>query len=86
MVLMMTSFLLRQLWDLVETTQSHLLLRLDDTHLVHLLVEQLKERQVLDNGTEDDARQYIYSRVSLIRDLALARQFAYCPISYRALP
>ncbi|NJN86148.1 MAG: hypothetical protein HC881_07290 [Leptolyngbyaceae cyanobacterium SL_7_1] len=82
----MTVVLLRQLWDLVETTQSHLLLKLDDSHLVHLLVEQLKEREVLDKGNEEDARQYIHSRVSLIRDLALARQFAYYTSPYRTSP
>jgi len=69
----MNSSILRQLWSVVEETQSSLLLRLSDTELVKQLLSQLESRNSLSNEEAIAISGYIHSRTSLIRDLALAR-------------
>lgn len=69
----MNSSTLRQLWSVVEETQSSLLLRLSDTELVKQLLSQLESRNSLSNEEAIAISGYIHSRTSLIRDLALAR-------------
>ncbi|BAZ13039.1 hypothetical protein NIES4071_48730 [Calothrix sp. NIES-4071] len=67
------SSLLRQLWSVVEETQTNILLSFSDTELVQQLVKQLQFRGIL--STEELAALSIYidSRLVLIRDLALSR-------------
>ncbi len=69
----MTPSLLRQLWSLIETTQSNILLRLDDPSLVQWLLKQLKQERSLDGCETDQVCAYIQSKISLIRDLASER-------------
>jgi len=69
----MTPLLLRQLWSLVEATQAHLLLTLDDNSLVQLLLRQIGNQRSLDHQETDLLSSYIQSRLSLIRDLAQER-------------
>jgi len=69
----MTPLLLRQLWSLIESTQSAILLSLDDQSLVQWLVRQFGTERSLDHGEADTLSQYIQSKLSLIRDLAEAR-------------
>ncbi len=69
----MTPTMLRQLWSLIENTHSQVLLRLDDTSLVHLLIKQLENRNHLDGREADILTDYLYSKISLIRDLAQQR-------------
>lgn len=69
----MNSSILRQLWSVIEETQSSLLLRLSDTELVKQLLSQLESRNSLSNEEAIAISGYIHSRTSLIRDLALAR-------------
>ena len=69
----MNSSTLRQLWSVVEETQSSLLLRLSDTELVKQLLSQLESRNSLSNEEAIAISGYIHSKTSLIRDLALAR-------------
>jgi hypothetical protein len=70
----MDSKTLRHVWSLIEKTQSHTLLDLDDSHLVQCLTEQLREQRSLNGEQTAAASQYIRSRCLLIRDLALSRQ------------
>lgn len=70
----MTPILLRQLWSLIETAQTHMLLKLDDQSLVQWLLKQIKQERSLDHNEVDVISAYIQSRLSLIRDLAQERQ------------
>ncbi|MBE9192399.1 hypothetical protein IQ230_19020 [Gloeocapsopsis crepidinum LEGE 06123] len=70
----MTPTVLRQLWSVVETTQSHTLLRLDDAHLIQWLLKQTKMKTSLNQNELDVLSDYIRSRLNLIRDLAENRQ------------
>ena len=66
----MNPYLLRQLWSLVEASQTHLLLSLDDNSLVHWLIEQISGERVLNPVEADHLDHYIRDRLPLIRDLA----------------
>jgi len=46
----MTPTILRQLWSIVETTQSNTLLLLDDASLVQWLLKQTKTKASLDHN------------------------------------
>jgi succinate dehydrogenase flavin-adding protein (antitoxin of CptAB toxin-antitoxin module) len=65
--------MLRQLWSLIETTQTNLLLKQDDASLVQWILKQFKQKRSLDTQEADIISDYIYSRISLIRDLAAQR-------------
>ncbi len=69
----MTPTMLRQLWSLIETTQTNLLLKQDDASLVQWILKQFKQKRSLDTQEADIISDYIYSRISLIRDLAAER-------------
>ncbi len=69
----MTPTMLRQLWSLIETTQTNLLLKQDDASLVQWILKQFKQKRSLDTQEADIISDYIYSRISLIRDLAADR-------------
>lgn len=70
----MTPNMLRQIWSLIETTQSHILLKLDDTSLVQWLLKQLKNEACFNNNEADILCEYLHSKVTLIRDMAQQRQ------------
>ncbi len=72
----MTPTLLRQLWSLIETTQVQILLKLDDTTLIHWLLRQLKNQRSLNSDETNILEDYLQSKLSLIRDLAHERQGA----------
>lgn len=69
----MTPTMLRQLWSLIETTQAHLILKLDDASLVQWLLKQWKQERSLNTNEADVLKHYIQSKLSLIRDLASER-------------
>jgi len=69
----MSPLMLRRLWSVVETTQTQVLLSLDDTTLVQWLLKQLRSQQSLDHEEADRFSTYIESRLPLIRDLAQNR-------------
>jgi phosphoenolpyruvate carboxylase len=75
----MSPTMLRQVWSLVEETQSHILLDLDDSSLVQLLVRQLKHRRSLNPAEATQYSHYIQSHLPLIRDLAQSRSTRYFP-------
>ena len=69
----MSPSMLRQLWSIVETSQSQMLLNLDDNSLVQCLLKQLKTQRSLDHDEASAYSHYIHSRLPLIRDLAGSR-------------
>lgn len=69
----MTPTILRQLWSVVETTQAHTLLKLDDASLVQWLLKQTKNQASLNGDETNILTNYIESRLTLIRDLAQER-------------
>lgn len=73
----MTPFLLHQFWSLVETTQTNILLTLDDTNLNQWLLRQFQVRRSLNHDETNILDDYIRSKLSLIRDIAQDRQPIY---------
>jgi uncharacterized membrane protein YvbJ len=69
----MNPTMLRQLWSLIEKTQTNLLLKLDDASLVQSLLKQFNQDQVLNHEEIHLVSDYLNNRVSLIRDLAQGR-------------
>lgn len=70
----MNPLMLRQLWTLVETTQTHVLLNLDDASLVQWLLRQFGSQCPLNRDETNLLVDYLESRVSLIRDMAHSRR------------
>lgn len=73
----MTPKVMRQFWSLIEVTQTHILLSLDDASLVQWLAHQLGQQNLLNLENVEDCTNYINARLPLIRDLAHARQCLY---------
>ena len=71
----MTPEIMRQVWSVVEKTQTKTLLHMDDASLVQLLVKQTKNQASLDCHEADYLCDYIQSRLPLIRDIAHERQY-----------
>jgi hypothetical protein len=67
---------MRQLWSIIEATQTKTLLQLDDASLVQWLVKQTTTQALLDCQETDFLCDYVKSRLSLIRDLANERQYS----------
>ena len=70
----MNAYTVRSLWYLVEETQSNVLLQLSDGDLVYYLERELRDRTTLSEAEIPAVRIYVNSKLSLIRDLAHARQ------------
>ncbi|AFY47255.1 hypothetical protein Nos7524_1375 [Nostoc sp. PCC 7524] len=70
----MTPKILRQLWAIVENSQTKTLLQMDDASLVQWLANQMTMQVLLDAHETDFLVDYIQSRLSLIRDIAYDRQ------------
>lgn len=69
----MTPLMLRQLWSLVETTQTNVLLSMDDNSLVQWLLRQFRTERSLDSDEATVLNAYIRSKLPLIRELAYQR-------------
>ncbi|NWF58349.1 MAG: hypothetical protein HXY43_03280 [Fischerella sp.] len=70
----MNSSTLRQLWSVIEDTQTSILLEVNDTELVQQLLRQLETQKILSSEEISVISAYISSRLPLIRDLALLRR------------
>jgi len=70
----MNPHLLRQFWSLVETTQSNILLSLDDASLIQCLLGQLQQQRLLNKDEASILNDYANSKLTLIRDIAQNRQ------------
>jgi hypothetical protein len=69
----MNSSILRQIWLVIEETQTNILLGFNDAELTQQLLRQLENKKFLTSEETGAISAYISSRVPLIRDLALAR-------------
>ncbi|MGB5973176.1 MAG: hypothetical protein WBG38_07645 [Nodosilinea sp.] len=65
--------LLRNLWSLVERSQSGHLLALDDSSLVSWLLEQFTGQQPINQTETEQLHGYIRAKIPLIRDIAQGR-------------
>ena len=65
----MNPHLLRQLWSLIESSHKNLILGLDDSSLVHWLIDQISGERSLDTTETRDLSCYIRNRIPLIRDI-----------------
>lgn len=79
----MNSNLLRQVWEVIEATQTDMLTQLNDSQLVQVLVANLKNRNQLPQDEEANAKAYIRSRLLLIRELAQSRRDLCCPLKVK---
>lgn len=70
---MLNSSTLRQIWLIIERTQTRILLELSDQELVRRLQEQLEAQISISDSELFAARNYIQSKVPLIRDFAEGR-------------
>ncbi|HEY9806613.1 MAG TPA: hypothetical protein V6D04_08595 [Candidatus Obscuribacterales bacterium] len=69
----MTPLMLRQLWAVVESAQTQMLLNSDDSSLIQWLLRQLKAQRSLDSDETNMLNAYIRTKLPLIRDLAEER-------------
>ncbi|MEO0768117.1 MAG: hypothetical protein AAFY72_01580 [Cyanobacteria bacterium J06649_4] len=67
---MMDIRLLRKLWSVVESTPSQRFSTLDDSSILHWLVEVLQADPAFDSQNLPVVSNYIQTRMPLIRDLA----------------
>ncbi len=68
---------LRQFWNIVESSQASMLVRLDDVSLVDSLLCQFRSYQILDAHESQLVSEYIQAKLPLIRDLASQRMPAF---------
>ncbi|MEC4818299.1 MAG: hypothetical protein SAK29_34260 [Scytonema sp. PMC 1069.18] len=69
----MNTSTLRQLWSVIEETQTSTLLNFNDKDLIQQLLKQLQHQKLLNNEELNTISTYLSSKVLLIRDIALAR-------------
>lgn len=69
----MNSSTLRQIWLVIEETQTNILLGFNDAELIQQLLRELENKMLLSSENNSAISAYISSRVPLIRDLAQAR-------------
>jgi muconolactone delta-isomerase len=67
------TLLLQQLWRIVNETQTQIVFELSDGALVEQLLTQLARKRPLSPEEDELVRAYLYSKTTLIRDLAHAR-------------
>ncbi len=60
---------LRQLWTVIEETQTHKLQRLNDADLVKQLLSQLYTKQPLSTEETRAMQGYLNAKLPLIRDI-----------------
>lgn len=70
---MLNASTLRQIWLIIERTQTRILLELSDGELIRRLQEQLEAQISIPDSELFAARNYIQSKVPLIRDFAESR-------------
>ena len=65
--------LMRQTWNLIETTNALELLEIGETELVQQLLNRLNEQKPLGDKERICLNNYLHSKISLIKDTAEAR-------------
>lgn len=69
----MNTTLLRQTWDLIETTNAKELLDIGETELIQWLLMRLNARQPLADRERVHVNNYLHSKIGLIKDTAESR-------------
>ena len=64
---------LRQIWLIIEQTQTLILLSLSDSELIQWIQEKLKAQRLISNSELNAVGVYVNSRIPLIRDFAESR-------------
>lgn len=64
------SSVIRAVWTGVEAINKQVLLQLNDTDLVHQIIEQIERASVLSSEDRQSVVDYVSSKVRLIKDLA----------------
>ncbi|MEC4987006.1 MAG: hypothetical protein SAJ37_23615 [Oscillatoria sp. PMC 1068.18] len=65
----MTPTMLRQIWSLIESHKSHILVKQDDESLIDWLISQLQKQRSLNPDEIHLMNDYLHDRLSLIKDL-----------------
>lgn len=73
--------LLRYLWQMIEEVPTNSLMRFDDSRLVSGLLVQLEQRVCLSEKEKKGLEKYLYSHLSLIRDIAESRRYNHYPLA-----
>ena len=68
--------LLRQTWNLIETTNASELLEIGETELIQRLVSRLDAQKPLGDGDRNTLSDYLHARIGLIKDTAQSRLVA----------
>ena len=71
---MLNSSTLQTIWSLIETTSTRTILGKSDRELAQYLLTELEIKQPLNLQEHDSVIGYIYSKMTLIRDLADSRE------------
>lgn len=69
----MNTTLLRQTWNVIETTNASELLEIEEAELVRQLVNRLDAQQPLADMERAVVNNYLHSKMGLIKDTAEAR-------------
>ena len=65
--------LLRQTWNLIETTNASELLEIGETELIQRLLSRLDAQKPLGDGERLCLNDYLHSKIGLIKDTAESR-------------
>ena len=66
--------MIHQVWEVIEQTQSKHLLQWSDQDLVCQLLWKVEQQCPLNHQEQNDVRNYLSDRTSLIRDVASDRR------------
>ena len=69
----MNTTLLRQIWNTIETTNAVELLEIGETELIQKLLKRLDAQQPLAKPERDSLKNYLQSKIGLIKDTAESR-------------
>ena len=61
---------IRAVWTCVEAINKQVLLQLNDTDLVHQIIEQIERASVLSSEDRQSVIDYVSSKIRLIKDIA----------------
>lgn len=71
--------LIRQVWDVIEQTQSRVLLQQNDQEMIRQISCELQQQRSLNKQEIKDVVDYLNHRTSLIHDVASDRRgVVYC--------
>jgi hypothetical protein len=69
----LSTTLLRQTWNLIETTNAWELLEASESDLIQRLLQRLDAQKPLADQERISLNDYLHSKISLIRDTAESR-------------